>query len=248
MNELSNTYTAIESIDRAIDRSQGLIGEKFSRWTVIDLSTRSTSIKGKRLMYWHCKCECGTQRNVEHYSLIRGKSPSCGCLSRERMTTHGLSRGDSKHHLYATWSSMKNRCRNPNHHKYKRYGGRGISVDKRWDDFSVFLKDMMPTWVKGKTLDRIDNNLSYSKENCRWATKIDQANNTNRNVFLTHKGKTLTISQWWRESNVPYQTFVQRIKSGWNVDEAISKPSGSRKSKIKVFYPTPKPPESTDEE
>jgi len=85
--------------------------------------------------------------------------------------------GMSKHPLYETWKKMRFRCNNPNYHEYHLYGGRGIKVCQRWDDFALFVKDMGER-PEGKTLDRINNDLGYSPDNCRWATLSEQ--NVNR--------------------------------------------------------------------
>lgn len=85
-------------------------------------------------------------------------------------------RYENQHPLYATWKSMRQRCNDPNSSSYPRYGGRGIQVCSRWDDFQTFLADMGER-PEGKTLDRIDNDGGYEPSNCRWATRSQQEKN-----------------------------------------------------------------------
>lgn len=145
-----------------------LPGQVYTRLTVRGFVGRD---KWGQLI-WLCDCSCGGEKPVRGHDLRNGKTKSCGCLNRERITKHGME-GSSEYH---TWQSMLERCRNPKATGYKNYGGRGITVCKEWSEFSVFFKDM------GKrppelTLERKDNDLGYCPENCVWATWKDQANN-----------------------------------------------------------------------
>jgi len=122
-----------------------------------------------------CKCECGSiVFNVPITYLKNGRVKSCGC---------GISRslkGLSRHPLYWVWNNMISRCHNHKDVAYGRYGARGITVCKEWNDFLAFYSDMICEWSKGLEIDRIDNRKGYKKSNCRWVTKRYNMCNTRK--------------------------------------------------------------------
>ena len=125
---------------------------------------------------------------------------------------------------YSTWWAMKSRCYNKNHIHYDAYGGRGIKVCDRWlgkNGFENFYADMYPR-PNNATLDRIDNNKDYCPENCRWGSKMEQANNTRRNRRIEYDGRILTTAQWARELGIPYRTLQTRIRRGMRLEKALS--------------------------
>lgn len=115
----------------------------------------------------------------------------------------------SKTPTHISWSAMKGRCNNPNDPSYCRYGGRGIKYDTRWDVYDNFLQDMGKR-PKGMTLDRIDSNGDYSKDNCRWANSFTQTNNRTSNVYIEYGGKYITITEWSLLSHIPRHTLYRR--------------------------------------
>ncbi len=141
----------------------------------------------RKYRYGIYECFCGNIFESQTYNVNKGQVESCGCYGRTKqgyidgfkITTF---KGGSSHRLYGTWSTMIVRCYNINRKDYKYYGERGIKVDSRWASFENFISDMYPTFQEGLTLDRVDNNKGYSKENCRWATKTMQSRNR-RNII-----------------------------------------------------------------
>ena len=136
-----------------------------------------------------------------------------------------------KHGLYHTklhgvWNSMKQRCVNPNHIGYENYGGRGITVCREWEEFLPFyIWSINNGYQDGLTLDRIDNSLGYCPENCRFVDRIEQNNNTRRNILITANGKTMTLPQWSRETHIKQTTLYRRyIIKKWSGDDTVNTP------------------------
>tara|TARA_R110000823_G_C15952958_1_gene502537 strand:+ start:17774 stop:18556 length:783 start_codon:yes stop_codon:yes gene_type:complete len=131
---------------------------------------------------------------------------------------------------YPCYTSMKGRCNNPNKSDYHYYGGRGIKVCPEWEDsFLSFVEDMGPR-PEGTSIDRIDVDKDYSKENCRWATHKQQCNNTRANTYIEYEGVTRTLSEWCDFTGVSRGNLSHRIKNQWTVGEALEvDPSPSRR-------------------
>lgn len=153
-----------------------LAGKRFGRLVVA--SPADGWRPGKT--YWLCRCDCGANVVVISNSLRSGATQSCGCLQRESVARtfqkHGQAKAGKATRTYRIWQNMLTRCRNKNSAFWHRYGGRGISVCDRWNDFGKFLSDMgeAPT---DKSIDRINNDGHYEPSNCRWATAKEQAAN-----------------------------------------------------------------------
>lgn len=127
--------------------------------------------------------------------------------------------------LYRIWVRMKDRCNNPKHVHYDDYGGRGIRICKDWYNFATFQQWALHNGYSDElTLDRIDNNMGYSPDNCRWVDRVIQQNNTRYNRLLTYKGQTKTMTQWAREIGLNRNTLESRIRLGWSTAEAIETP------------------------
>lgn len=120
-----------------------------------------------------------------------------------------------------SWGQMMARCYDPKHHKYHRYGGRGIRVCDRWICFRLFFEDMGKR-PSGKTLNRIDNDGNYEPSNCEWATPLEQANNTSSCAVITFEGKTKSISAWAREMGITREALRNRLIRGWSIEDAIT--------------------------
>ncbi len=119
---------------------------------------------------------------------------------------------------------MKMRCDNPKVKVYPHYGGRGITYDPRWADFTVFLSEMgaKPT---GMTLERLDNEKGYCKANCAWVTNAEQQQNKRNNVKLEFNGLNLCLAEWGRRYGLAGETIAKRLKVGWTIADALTTPS-----------------------
>lgn len=202
-----------------------LTGRRFGMWTVIQ---RAVSPYGyEHLAFWHCVCDCGATADRRGSQLLyaerKGVFQSCqSCGAIRGGTTHGK----SKTREYKVWAGMMDRCTNKDHVAYNKYGGRGIKVCDGWHEFENFLRDMGERPSGRLTLDRIDNDGPYCKENCRWADYKTQERNKSSNVVLSHAGRSMVISAWADELGVSHQVISQRLRRGWSVEDALTIPPG----------------------
>lgn len=166
---------------------------------------------------WLCQCSCpkGNTKEVKADHLKEGKVKSCGCLRLPKDTK-------CKTQEYKIWKEMRQRCYNPNRPQYKDYGGRGIRVCERWNDYDNFISDMGPRPGPEYSIDRIDVNEDYTPENCRWATKTEQNNNKRNNRLLTYDEKTQTLAEWSKETGIVTDTIDTRLRSGWDIEKALT--------------------------
>ena len=148
--------------------------------------------------------------------------------------THGM----TNTRLYNIWSTMRQRCNNPNSAKYKNYGGRGVAICNEWSSFEEFMNwALLNGYSDNLTLDRINVNGNYEPMNCQWITNEKQQLNKRNNKLLTLNGKTFTLSEWSRITGMDHSTILKRLSIGWSVEEALSIPKlpiGKNRSQMEV--------------
>lgn len=197
-----------------------LTGRVFGRLTVIEYAGSDK----KWQAFWRCRCECGNETVVLGRDMVRGHTLSCGCLAREiwskRFTALKTKHGQSRTRLYGVWRSMLDRCENERLPNYRIYGGRGIKVCERWHTFEAFFEDMSDGYAKGLSIDRIDTNGDYCKENCRWATVAEQAQNRRNSILVNG----VCLAKYCRDNGISEGAVRARLRNGWPLDKAVSVP------------------------
>lgn len=193
-----------------------LIGRRFSRLKVMEEKRLNDGRRG-----WMCVCNCGNTKIVRTNHLLDGSTKSCGCYRKEVNKKHGKRNSLT----YSVWSNIKQRCYNPNASGYENYGGRGIKVCSRWkNSFENFYYDMGKRPSKNHSIDRVNNNGDYSKENCRWATKKQQNRNSRHCKKITFNNQTLTLSEWAEKTGIKLPTLNYRFYvAKWNIKDVLTK-------------------------
>jgi len=192
-------------------RGKNLLGMKFTKLTVVGKS----KVQEKGSITWDCICDCGNKTSAKTAILNFGYKKSCGCLHGESARSKETKK--RKHGMwntptYKTWVMMKSRCYDTNNESYYNYGAVGITVCDSWkNSFEEFLSDM-GVRPKGMTIDRIDNSKGYFKENCRWQTAKQQANNRRTNVFIIHEGKKISVEDYSKILNITDSGVRFRLK------------------------------------
>ena len=190
-----------------------------SKYEIVEGSVfnKLTAIKATKKInyrrYWLFVCECTNEVEIEIYNVLRGSTKSCGCLKKDwnikNKTTHGCG-GVNRSPEYVSWSHMKYRCDNSNCPDYDNYGGRGISITKKWYDFTNFYADMGKRPSFKHTLERIDVNGNYNKNNCRWADPVEQANNRRNTLMVFYEDRWQSVTDISNATGLSPKTIKYR--------------------------------------
>ena len=197
-------------------RPLDLQGKQFGR--LMAHSCR-TSPKGR---LWFCTCSCGNSVEVVTGNLTMGHTKSCGCLKAEIIRSVRVTHGKSNSKAYRCWRKMKNRCMDSSDPAFCNYGGRGITVSASWLKFDNFYSDMGDP-PEGTSIERVDNDLGYSKENVVWASRIEQSRNKRNTLKVVVEGKIMPVSKVAEVTGIPYKTLYARLKVlNKTIDEALA--------------------------
>ncbi len=220
--------------------AEDLTGMQFGNFTVIGRAPDYIRKNGKHTRRWECKCVCGNTRFLTKTALKNGIQKSCGCIKPIMIigtkVGNGVIHGDSHKRLHNTWLGMKARCFNKNEPRYKWYGERGIIVCDEWKhDYLAFKEWALNNgYSEELTIDRIDNNKGYSPDNCRWVDVKTQQNNRRSNRFITAFNETHTLMQWSEITGINSNAISRRIKSGWEIERALTEPIHENNKNKKV--------------
>lgn len=192
-----------------------MVGGKYGLLTVLEMCKHNVGED----VEWLCRCECGKTIVAKGKYLRNGSTTHCGC---NKTYSYRL----SYPRIYRIWENMKDRCFNLNNERSKDYGDRGITVCDEWkNSFETFaIWALENGYEENLSIDRIDVDGNYEPSNCRWITMFEQMSNMRKNVYVTYKGRTETLSEWCRLLNLKYSTVAYRLKSGWSVEDAFEKP------------------------
>lgn len=189
-----------------------IIGFRYGRLIVISYDSKK----------WICKCDCGNILKTSKGNLHTGDTKSCGCLASEVRKSMHKTHGMSNTHIYNIWGGMHQRCYDTKCEAYANYGGRGITVSKRWLSFENFYEDMGTTYKNGLTIERIDNDGIYELANCTWIPLSEQAKNRRSARILTIGGVSKSVTDWANSENINSKTIFNRLQMGWSEERCIS--------------------------
>lgn len=198
------------------------IGQNIGKLTIVErIASRREGNKYIRARLL-CKCECGNEVSRREDAISTSKVPSCGCVKAEAIGNAKRKHGLSHSPEHNTWLGIRNRCNNPKVKAYEYYGGRGIRVCDEWNNsFEAFYRDMGAKPTSKHSIDRLDNNGHYCKENCKWVTVKEQANNKSYNVPIEYNGEIANVTQWCERYNQRYMAVYKALRRGVTIADII---------------------------
>jgi hypothetical protein len=213
-----------------------LSGHQYHQWKIIKLDEEKTKVSLYNQIYWivECSCEFKTQDSLSGMRIRSGKArKSCGCKVKKKRKEETVEQ-QQKRRFDGIYRNIFNRCYDENHKEHHRYGGKGIVISEEWHDFKNFQRDMWNAYLEFEaenglntaTIDRIDPALNYTKDNCRWATQLQQARNRSSNISIEVNGKTYETVSLLAEDypDIRYHTILARFNKGKTGEDLIQPP------------------------
>lgn len=178
--------------------------------TIIQENVYRPNLKIINLSASVCVCECGKQIITKDNYLKMGHTKSCGCLLIEKRGKATITHGMTNTKIYRIYEAMHDRCYLQTSKSYLRYGGRGIKICEKWHTFEGFFEDMGATYQEGLSIERIDTNGDYCKENCTWIPKNEQAKNKRNNILWFHEGNWIDTNEFAKILNVRREYLLKK--------------------------------------
>jgi len=210
-------------------KNKKLAGRVFSNLTVMSLEYDA------KPRSWRCECICGSEVVVKQKALLDRLKQSCGCIKRKRPKRRGAPIHPSMHGLYCVWGGIKDRCYNPNNVSYKNYGGRGVVMCKEWKkNPRAFIKWALKNgWSPDLQIDKDIKSKGtpvYSPDTCSIVTAKENSRHKRNTHWLTFDGETRCLSEWAEIVGIEYSALRSRLKIGWDVERALTKPVNKKKT------------------
>lgn len=212
-------------------RVHRLEGQVFGNLTAISrvrAAPRSERRSNRNAM-WLVRCTCGQELTVRTDNLTLGRQKSCTIAGHYWSTVGATYLWKKYPSEYGTWQHLRARCFDEKDDKYRIYGARGITVCERWSEFENFLADMGPKPTPRHTIERKDVNGNYEPDNCRWATRAEQARNLRRTVYVEHNGERRLLIDVADGLGLNRQMVYGRLKNGWSLEDALTIPVRPKK-------------------
>ena len=215
---------------------QKAVGNRFNRLVIIEIPERPADYIGR---FWHpvvCRCDCGAVKTIRWASVRNNAITSCGCRRREVSAAKAQTHGGKGTPIFRRWLTMRCRCYQKTHDAYQFYGARGITICDEWQDFVVFRDWALANgFSPGLEIDRINPDLGYSPDNCRFVTHKVNCHNKKKTKFVTAFGEAKTIHDWAEDDRcAPSEnTLARRIAKGWDPETALTLPAEKRGHKYK---------------
>lgn len=202
-----------------------ITGQRFGYLVVLRKSGKDIH----RNIIWLCKCDCGVEKPISGLTLRQGRTKSCGCKAVEMIakakTKHGQSqsrRGGTQSRAYSCWNNLKSRAASNKTLEARKYAKRDLTVCEKWKTFEGFLEDMGECPSPGHSIDRINNDLGYSKENCRWASHTEQQRNKSSNRLLEFNGRTMCVAEFAELVGAKYHAVAAKVRAGISPSEIMA--------------------------